>query len=98
MALWRVLVCEQVGVASQKEKARLKPCFNITSRFRFLVPNQCAALDGIRNSLRYGIDTQCRMESVADGMESRTKGKGDTRQAVMPYADKPQFHTIRYAN
>ncbi len=44
MAPRRVLVPLQVGVASLKEKARLEPCFNITFRCRFLVPNQCEAL------------------------------------------------------
>ena len=41
------------------------------------VLNHGRAVDGIRNLLRHGIDTKCRMESVADGMESRTKGDGE---------------------
>ena len=59
--------------AKRKSKARAL----LRSVFNFLVPNQCGALYGIRNSLRYGIDTKCRMESVADGMESRPKGDGE---------------------
>ena len=53
--------------------------FNLASIFfQFLVPNQCGALYGIRNLLRYGISpwrvwNQCQlhcMESTAGGMES----------------------------
>ena len=65
LAPWRVLVPLQVGVASQKKKARLNSCFNITSRFRFLVPNQCAALDGILTPFGWNL--------ALASMESRTK-------------------------
>ena len=66
---------------------------------RTVVSNHGRAVDGIRNLLRHGIDTKCRMESVADGMESRTKGDGEIQAIrLMPYADEPQFHTIRNAN
>ena len=81
LAPWRVLVLIQVGVAV-KRKARQKPC---KSRRRRGWDRSHSERMESAACLRYGITTEWCMESTVGGMESRPKGRGDARQAVMPY-------------
>ena len=73
-APWQTPLPLQVGGAVKK-KSKAKALLN-----------HAAGVYIIRNLLRHGITTEWCMESVEDGMESRAKGRGDARQAVMPYA------------
>ena len=67
----------------KKRKARQKPCKS--RHWRGRNHSQGERMESAA-CLRYGISPKASMESTAGGRESRPKGRGDTQQAVMPYA------------
>ena len=93
-------VCLAILTANSSLYSKSK--FRFTIVLSLFVLNHAIGVYGIRNSLRYGIIYYKCMESMQialygisltrvwnpsqDGMESRPKKMGDTRQAVMPYA------------
>ena len=61
-----------------------KPCMESLAKASI---NQCAALHGIRNLLRHGIDTKCRMESrLWRAWHQDRRGREHTAWRLMPYA------------
>ena len=92
-----LLVSLKGGGASLKEKSKAKALLQTVFNFSYQINTKCciesATCCGMESRFsEHGINANC----IVWNQERR--GTENTACRLMPYADEPQFHTIRKAN